>query len=156
MLAVGTSSAARERSRLWLADPPTGREYDAAAGPGLTGVLRRGLLALALAHGFSTFIIASDDPREIQLFGEEVAPALREAITRERRSAGTETGVARGPKALALRRVARHPAHKAPYASTPRTSSGVWVVTPMPLHGLLRTWGIEQAVQGRAPRQAAE
>lgn len=40
MLAVGTSSAARERSRLWLADPPTGREYDAATGPGLTGVLR--------------------------------------------------------------------------------------------------------------------
>jgi alkanesulfonate monooxygenase SsuD/methylene tetrahydromethanopterin reductase-like flavin-dependent oxidoreductase (luciferase family)/FAD/FMN-containing dehydrogenase len=62
------------------------------------------LLALALEHGFSTFILASDDPRDIHLFGEQVAPALREAVTREREAAGTQTGVARGPKALALRR----------------------------------------------------
>jgi alkanesulfonate monooxygenase SsuD/methylene tetrahydromethanopterin reductase-like flavin-dependent oxidoreductase (luciferase family) len=50
------------------------------------------LLGLVLEHGFSTFIIAADDPRTIQLFGEEVAPALREAVARERRAAGTETG----------------------------------------------------------------
>jgi alkanesulfonate monooxygenase SsuD/methylene tetrahydromethanopterin reductase-like flavin-dependent oxidoreductase (luciferase family) len=62
------------------------------------------LLALVLEHGFSTLILASDDPRTIQMFGEVVAPALREAVTGERKSAGTDTGVARGPRALALRR----------------------------------------------------
>ena len=62
------------------------------------------LLALVLEHGFSTFILASDDPHMIQTFGEEVAPALREAVTGERKSSGTDPGVARGPRALALRR----------------------------------------------------
>lgn len=58
-----------------------------------------------LEHGFSTFILAGDDPRTIERFGQEVAPALREAVAQERRAAGTETGaVVRGPKALALRR----------------------------------------------------
>jgi hypothetical protein len=38
------------------------------------------LLSLVLAHGFATFIIASDDARTIQLFGDEVAPAPREAV----------------------------------------------------------------------------
>jgi alkanesulfonate monooxygenase SsuD/methylene tetrahydromethanopterin reductase-like flavin-dependent oxidoreductase (luciferase family) len=60
------------------------------------------LLALALEHGFSAFILASDDPRDIQLFGEQVAPALREAVTRERQAAGPPAGAARGPKTLAL------------------------------------------------------
>jgi hypothetical protein len=40
------------------------------------------LLALALEQGVSTFILASDDPREIERWGGEVAPALREAVTR--------------------------------------------------------------------------
>ena len=61
------------------------------------------LLGLALEHGFSTFILSGDDPRAIQAFGEEVAPALREAVARERAGRGTETGRARGPRALALR-----------------------------------------------------
>jgi FAD/FMN-containing dehydrogenase len=62
------------------------------------------LLPLVLEHGFSTFILTGDDPRSIALFGEEVAPSLREAVARERRAAGTPTGVIRSPKALALRR----------------------------------------------------
>lgn len=45
------------------------------------------LLGLALEHGTSTFIAATDDPRTIQTFGEEVAPALRAAVARERASA---------------------------------------------------------------------
>jgi alkanesulfonate monooxygenase SsuD/methylene tetrahydromethanopterin reductase-like flavin-dependent oxidoreductase (luciferase family) len=62
------------------------------------------LLPLVLEHGFSTFILMGDDARTIQAFGQEVAPALREAVARERSAAGTPTGVVRGPKALALRR----------------------------------------------------
>ena len=63
------------------------------------------LLPLALRDGVSVFILASDDPRAIQAWGEEVAPALREAVARERQAAGTPSAeVTRGPKALALRR----------------------------------------------------
>jgi alkanesulfonate monooxygenase SsuD/methylene tetrahydromethanopterin reductase-like flavin-dependent oxidoreductase (luciferase family) len=63
------------------------------------------LLPFALRDGVSVFILASDDPRAIQAWGEEVAPALREAVARERQAAGTPAGeVVRGPKALALRR----------------------------------------------------
>jgi alkanesulfonate monooxygenase SsuD/methylene tetrahydromethanopterin reductase-like flavin-dependent oxidoreductase (luciferase family) len=57
------------------------------------------LLPLVLRDGVSAFILASDDPRAIQAWGEEVAPALREAVARERETAGTESGdVVRGPK----------------------------------------------------------
>jgi alkanesulfonate monooxygenase SsuD/methylene tetrahydromethanopterin reductase-like flavin-dependent oxidoreductase (luciferase family)/FAD/FMN-containing dehydrogenase len=63
------------------------------------------LLPLAVEQGISTFILAGDDPRAIQLFGAEVAPALREAVAGERQAAGNAAGeVVRGPKALALRR----------------------------------------------------
>jgi len=63
------------------------------------------LLPLALEQGITCFILAGDDPRAIEVFGAEVAPALREAVTRERQAAGTTPGeVVRGPKALALRR----------------------------------------------------
>jgi len=63
------------------------------------------LLPLAVEHGVSTFILASDDPSTIADFGTELAPALREAVERERRAAGTRTvEVVRGPKALAARR----------------------------------------------------
>jgi alkanesulfonate monooxygenase SsuD/methylene tetrahydromethanopterin reductase-like flavin-dependent oxidoreductase (luciferase family) len=68
------------------------------------------LLPFALGYGISAFILASDDPRAIQTWGEEVAPALREAVARERKAAGLDFGggaageVVRGPKALALRR----------------------------------------------------
>jgi FAD/FMN-containing dehydrogenase len=63
------------------------------------------LLPLAVKDGVSVFILTSDDPGTIRAFGEEVAPALREAVTRERQAAGTPSGqVVRGPKALALRR----------------------------------------------------
>jgi alkanesulfonate monooxygenase SsuD/methylene tetrahydromethanopterin reductase-like flavin-dependent oxidoreductase (luciferase family)/FAD/FMN-containing dehydrogenase len=62
------------------------------------------LLPLALEQGVSTFILASDDPRSIELWGAEVAPALREAVARERRAAGTPTAeVVRDPKAVTLR-----------------------------------------------------
>ncbi|MET8001000.1 LLM class flavin-dependent oxidoreductase [Nonomuraea glycinis] len=74
------------------------------------------LLPLALEDGVSTFIIASDDPRAIQTFAQEVAPALRDAIATERGTTGTATdtatragsgaaaGAVRSPRALAARR----------------------------------------------------
>ena len=62
------------------------------------------LLPFVLEHGFSTFILAGDDPRSIEAFGQEVAPALREAVAQERAAAGTASGPIRGPRALDLRR----------------------------------------------------
>jgi alkanesulfonate monooxygenase SsuD/methylene tetrahydromethanopterin reductase-like flavin-dependent oxidoreductase (luciferase family) len=50
------------------------------------------LLPLALRDGVSAFILASDDPAATQAWGEEVAPALREAVARERQAAGTPSG----------------------------------------------------------------
>ncbi|MFE7156963.1 LLM class flavin-dependent oxidoreductase [Streptomyces sp. NPDC057636] len=49
------------------------------------------LLPLILDHGFSAFFIGRDDPRLIRTFGEEVGPALREALARERATASTST-----------------------------------------------------------------
>lgn len=63
------------------------------------------LSGLALRDGIGTFILAADDPRLIQVFGEQVAPAVREAVARERAGAGTTPASARrGPAAIALRR----------------------------------------------------
>ncbi|MCR2810545.1 MULTISPECIES: LLM class flavin-dependent oxidoreductase [unclassified Microbacterium] len=42
------------------------------------------LTELALADGISAFIIGGDDPVLLQRFGQDVAPAVREAIERER------------------------------------------------------------------------
>jgi alkanesulfonate monooxygenase SsuD/methylene tetrahydromethanopterin reductase-like flavin-dependent oxidoreductase (luciferase family) len=85
------------------------------------------LLALALEHGFSTFILASDDPLDIQLFGEQVTPALREAVARERQASGTPAGAARGPKTLALclraSTTAGFPSHSRPRRSSRATSA---------------------------------
>lgn len=61
------------------------------------------LLPLVLEQGISTFILAGDDPRSIQVWGRDVAPALREAVARERLPSGTRAGeVVRDPKALTL------------------------------------------------------
>jgi alkanesulfonate monooxygenase SsuD/methylene tetrahydromethanopterin reductase-like flavin-dependent oxidoreductase (luciferase family) len=50
------------------------------------------LLPLALEVGVSTFILWSDDAGGIELFGQEVAPALREAVASARRAAGITVG----------------------------------------------------------------
>ncbi|MBR8745386.1 LLM class flavin-dependent oxidoreductase, partial [Nocardiopsis sp. MG754419] len=62
------------------------------------------LLPLAVDHGVATFILGTDDPRTIDVFGQEVAPALRAAVERERATVGTPTGPARAATALAARR----------------------------------------------------
>jgi alkanesulfonate monooxygenase SsuD/methylene tetrahydromethanopterin reductase-like flavin-dependent oxidoreductase (luciferase family) len=40
------------------------------------------LSGLALQDGIATFILAADDPRLIQVFGAEIAPAVRETVAR--------------------------------------------------------------------------
>ncbi|MFG1861810.1 LLM class flavin-dependent oxidoreductase [Microbispora bryophytorum] len=42
------------------------------------------LTELALRHGMSVFVLAVDDDRDLKVFAEEVAPAVREAVSRER------------------------------------------------------------------------
>src|SRR5690606_1675435 len=57
-----------------------------------------------LEDGVSTFILAGDDPDAIRRLGQEVAPALREAVAAERRVRGVDSGPARPARAIALRR----------------------------------------------------
>jgi alkanesulfonate monooxygenase SsuD/methylene tetrahydromethanopterin reductase-like flavin-dependent oxidoreductase (luciferase family) len=45
------------------------------------------LLPLVLEDGFSTFVVPGDDAHAVERFGHDVAPALREAVSRERRPA---------------------------------------------------------------------
>lgn len=46
------------------------------------------LATLVLEFGFSAFILAGDDPDLLRVFGQEVAPALRELVAAERGAAG--------------------------------------------------------------------
>jgi alkanesulfonate monooxygenase SsuD/methylene tetrahydromethanopterin reductase-like flavin-dependent oxidoreductase (luciferase family) len=46
------------------------------------------MLKLVIDHGVCAFILATDDPRTIETYGRETAPALREAVARERKSQG--------------------------------------------------------------------
>ncbi|MET4580556.1 alkanesulfonate monooxygenase SsuD/methylene tetrahydromethanopterin reductase-like flavin-dependent oxidoreductase (luciferase family)/FAD/FMN-containing dehydrogenase [Conyzicola nivalis] len=62
------------------------------------------LLPYALDDGAATFILSGDDPATMQRFAEEVAPALRSAVERERASAGTTTGAVKRAAVIALRR----------------------------------------------------
>ena len=62
------------------------------------------LLPLVVEDGVGTLILASDDPRMLQQFAEEVAPALREAVDRERGASGVIQSPVRTAAAIALRR----------------------------------------------------
>ena len=53
------------------------------------------LVRYVLEDGVGTFIVMGDDPRVIQRFGEEVAPAVREAVAAERAMAGTRPAALR-------------------------------------------------------------
>ncbi|SDG43318.1 LLM class flavin-dependent oxidoreductase [Microbacterium pygmaeum] len=59
---------------------------------------------LAIEDGISTFILAGDDPRLLRAYGEEVAPAARELVERERAANGTAEVSARSAAALSARR----------------------------------------------------
>ncbi|WP_402377703.1 LLM class flavin-dependent oxidoreductase [Isoptericola rhizosphaerae] len=63
------------------------------------------LAALALDDGVGSFIVASDDPGMFSVLGEEIAPAVRELVARERAAHGTAPAATRrGRAAIALRR----------------------------------------------------
>lgn len=62
------------------------------------------LARLAIDDGIGTFILAADDPRLLQTYGEDVAPAVREIVARERGSRGTAEAPVRSAAALAARR----------------------------------------------------
>ena len=50
------------------------------------------LAELTLTYGMSTFIVTGDDPRTVQRFGTEIAPAVRELVAAERERAAPERG----------------------------------------------------------------
>ncbi|MCP2635309.1 LLM class flavin-dependent oxidoreductase [Microbacterium sp. HD4P20] len=62
------------------------------------------LARLASEDGIGTFIIAADDPRLLRFFGEEVAPATRELVAKERGARGTQQAPQRSSAALSARR----------------------------------------------------
>ncbi|MET0297410.1 MAG: LLM class flavin-dependent oxidoreductase, partial [Microbacterium sp.] len=62
------------------------------------------LARLALEDGIGTFILAGDDPDLLRAFGEDIAPAVRDIVTRERGQRGTDAGPVRSASALAARR----------------------------------------------------
>lgn len=62
------------------------------------------LVAMAVDDGVSTFILASDDATAIQRFGQDVAPAVRDAVAARRGERGTTVGTVRPAAALAKRR----------------------------------------------------
>ncbi|MHC2998341.1 LLM class flavin-dependent oxidoreductase [Microbacterium sp. HJ5] len=62
------------------------------------------LARLALEDGIGTFVLAGDDPRLLQEFGGEVAPAVRELVARERGARGTAAAPVRSSASLAARR----------------------------------------------------
>jgi alkanesulfonate monooxygenase SsuD/methylene tetrahydromethanopterin reductase-like flavin-dependent oxidoreductase (luciferase family) len=49
------------------------------------------LATLALEHGLSAFIAVGDDPNQVAIFGQEVAPATRELVAAERGRRGAPT-----------------------------------------------------------------
>jgi alkanesulfonate monooxygenase SsuD/methylene tetrahydromethanopterin reductase-like flavin-dependent oxidoreductase (luciferase family) len=49
------------------------------------------LAELALTEGISAFILTGDEPADLELFAQEVAPAVRELVERERDQPGTST-----------------------------------------------------------------
>jgi len=57
------------------------------------------LTELALDYGIGTFILAADDPTTIQVFGQEVAPAVRELVATGRQYADTQVSPAAAPGA---------------------------------------------------------
>ncbi len=60
------------------------------------------LAGLTLEHGITTFVLGSDEPRAIQIFAQEVAPAVRELVAAERTAPGGAAVAQQAPAALAV------------------------------------------------------
>ncbi|ADG75997.1 putative F420-dependent oxidoreductase [Cellulomonas flavigena DSM 20109] len=61
------------------------------------------LVRYALEDGIGTFVLATDDPRTIRTFAEQVAPAVRDEVAAARAASGTASGPVRSAVALARR-----------------------------------------------------
>ncbi|PFG39417.1 FAD/FMN-containing dehydrogenase [Georgenia soli] len=84
-----------------------GRFTDAPGGGFLTGPAAQwveDLLPLVVEDGVGTIVLATDDPETMRRFAGDVAPALREAVTRERAGRGVAEGTVRPARVRARRR----------------------------------------------------
>lgn len=75
------------------------RLLNVASPRGTTDAWVERLAELAHTYGIGTFILAVDDPATIELFGREVAPAVRERVATERARATTQVLPADAPVA---------------------------------------------------------
>jgi alkanesulfonate monooxygenase SsuD/methylene tetrahydromethanopterin reductase-like flavin-dependent oxidoreductase (luciferase family)/FAD/FMN-containing dehydrogenase len=80
------------------------RLLNVGASPKSTAAWAEELAGYALDDGVSVFIAMGDDPGSIQRFGQEVAPAVRELVARERGSRGVSEAPVRSMAALSRRR----------------------------------------------------
>ncbi|WNM28175.1 LLM class flavin-dependent oxidoreductase [Demequina capsici] len=89
-------------------DAATGADRDPAEITRLLNISGREpasqLLDLAVAHGFSTFVVAADDPSSLARFIEETAPTVCAGLADERRNRGTAANQGRSRTAIASRR----------------------------------------------------
>lgn len=92
--ARGAGRDARDIRRLLNLTAPQDGDVDAW--------IRR-LVGFALEQGIGTFIVMGDDPRLLRFFAGEVAPAVRDAVARERRERGTEPAPRRSSTARSHR-----------------------------------------------------
>lgn len=99
----------RDIRRLLNINPPRG---------GVDAWVER-LAQLALNHGIGTFILAADDPQSIEVFGQEVAPAVRELVASERRYADTQVTPAAAPTAAPESNARRRIVTQAPADADP-------------------------------------
>jgi alkanesulfonate monooxygenase SsuD/methylene tetrahydromethanopterin reductase-like flavin-dependent oxidoreductase (luciferase family) len=102
MIDQGAKAAGRDPSAIRRMLNISGRFSSSSGGPfeGRPGRWAESIAALVVEHGFSGFILASDDPDELALFGQEVAPEARELVAAERGDPdGSRVGAADVPPA---------------------------------------------------------
>ena len=99
------------------------------------------LAALTLDQGMATYILATDDPDDVRRFGEEVAPAVRDLVARERERR------AAAPDAVPARPVPTEPteperaetASRGPASAATEPAPAGRVVAPTPDDGIRLT-----------------
>jgi alkanesulfonate monooxygenase SsuD/methylene tetrahydromethanopterin reductase-like flavin-dependent oxidoreductase (luciferase family) len=86
-LDAGAAEAGRDPGAIRRVLNVGGVIADGASGGALRGPVARWaeeLTALVVAEGFDTFVLWADGPDQLQRFAEEVVPAVREQVARER------------------------------------------------------------------------
>ena len=96
------------------------------------------LASLTLDQGMATYILATDDPDDVRRFGEEVAPAVRDLVAREReRRAAAPDAVPAPPVPTEPGRA--ETASRGPASAATEPASAGRVVTPTPDDGIRLT-----------------